>query len=36
MHKLDEDHHHMLPALEDEAKKTPRPPQPELGWFRHT
>ena len=36
MHKLDEDHHHMLHALEEEAKKTPRPPQPELGWFRHT
>ena len=36
MHKLDEDHHHMLHALEQEAKATPRPPQPELGWFRHT
>lgn len=36
MHKLDEDHHHMLHALEEEAKKTPRSPQPELGWFRHT
>ncbi len=36
MHKLDEDHHHMLHALEEEAKATPRPPQPELCWFRHT
>ena len=36
MHKLDEAHHHMLHALEEETKATPRPPQPELGWFRHT
>ena len=36
MHKLDDDHHHMLHALEAEAKNTPRPSAPEIGWFRHT
>ncbi len=36
LHKLDDDHHHMLHALETEAKNTPRPSVPEIGWFRHT
>ena len=36
MHKLDEDHHHMLHALETEAQNAPRPSAPEIGWFRHT
>ncbi len=36
LHQLEEVHHHMIHELEAEAKKAPREPQPELGWFRHT
>lgn len=36
MHKLEEDHHHMLDALKAEAKNTPRPAAPEVGYFRHS
>lgn len=35
MHKLDEDHHHFLHKLEEEAKNNPRPASPDIGWFRH-
>ncbi len=36
LHHMEEEHHHMLHELETEAKQTPREPQPELGWFRHS
>ena len=35
MHKLEEDHHHFLDKLEEEAKQNPRPASPDIGWFRH-
>jgi hypothetical protein len=35
MHKLDEEHHHFLHKLEEEAKQNPRPASPDIGWFRH-
>ncbi|MFA5171596.1 MAG: hypothetical protein WC426_08510 [Sulfuriferula sp.] len=35
MHKLEEDHHHLLHKLEEEAKQNPRPASPDIGWFRH-
>ncbi|MDA8225906.1 MAG: hypothetical protein M0T86_08310 [Betaproteobacteria bacterium] len=36
LHHLDEEHHQFLHHLEEEASKSPRQPQPELGWFRHS
>ncbi len=34
-HKLEEAHAQMLHELEAEAAKTPRPPVPDVGYFRH-
>jgi len=35
LHHLEDEHHHFLHHLEEEAKQAPREAQPELGWFRH-
>lgn len=35
LHKLEDDHHHMLEALQKEAQQTPRAAAPEIGYFRH-
>ncbi|TCV90499.1 hypothetical protein [Sulfurirhabdus autotrophica] len=36
LHKLEEDHHHLLEALHKEAEQTPREATPVIGYFRHT
>jgi hypothetical protein len=36
LHKLEEDHRHMLDELKKEAAVTPKKPSPEIGYFRHT
>lgn len=36
LHKLEEDHHHMLDELRKEAAAKPKEPSPEIGYFRHT
>ena len=35
LHKLEEDHHHMLDKLLAEREKSPRPAPPDVGRYRH-